>query len=93
MSAMKFQVAQAAQQKVPGGLIGFYGATVADGVFTAEFGVATAEGRQRVLIAVGAGSRIGEIGYLEVLDVRVGGEGERSHALLRFTPTESGEGS
>ncbi len=93
MSAMQFQVAQAAQHKVPGGLIGFYGIVAVDGVLTADFGVATDTGRLRLTIPAGQGSRVGEIGYLEVLDVRVGDEGARSHVLLQFTPSETGEAS
>lgn len=93
MSAMKFQVAQAAQQKVPGGVIAFYGVDAVDGVLTADFGVATDAGRFKVSIAVGEGSPLGEIGYLEVLDARLGVEGGREHILLRFTPRGTGEES
>lgn len=87
MAELRLQIAQAAQHRVPGGLIGYFGADVVDGALTAQFGISTDTGRHRVSIAVGDSAQIADIGLLEVVDVRLGEEGARSRVLVQFTPS------
>lgn len=90
MSDKPFHVAQAAQARVQGGVIGFYGVGSADGKLSVELGAANAEGRHQLTIGVGDTEFVAGFGSITVLDVHIGAQGKRSQALLRFSPVSQG---
>lgn len=86
MQPLTFALHQAAQQRVPGGIIALYGAASNDGQLGVELGISTARGAQDLAIAVGSSASIPGFGTIDVVDVHVGGPGSRTKALISFTP-------
>lgn len=89
MTETTFQIAQAAQQRVPGGLIAFFGIDDEAEELTALFRYVTAGGKHRVSISVGSHAELPGLGTLEVIDLRLAEHAGTSQVLARLTPYDA----
>lgn len=78
-------MAQAAQWRVPGGVIGVFDVRAQDGRLVADLGIGLEHGRVRAIVPVGESWQVDGVGLLTVLDARVGTGTHRAAVRLSLT--------